>query len=315
MKERQMRERIFSDPGEAKKILNEYGENAPNWLYREEKFDLDRMAGLLKDNLIDPILLLHRLQMPDVVVGFDDAGNQNILAFYRKVPNAHGIPDEVIFNNVHYETTNGKVSWRYGKWSQYETLAHEMGHGLLNYISKIENRSIPAHGKEFCELLESWGLHPVPNIGAHYQVADSDKPFGILMRQLGIARPDDVPRGDTKPIKTDWFRPKKEKGRSSLTKWSCGCQNVRVGTKEFHACCTRCGNVFTRATESNTVYQSADLVPPNGKEPPKEETPEDNDIPYSDPEDETDQRDIDIALGKYENPWEYEPDDLYPGII
>ena len=24
---------------------------------------------------------------------------------------------------------------------------------------------------------------------------------------------------------------------------------------------------------------------------------------------------IDIALGKYENPWEYEPDDLYPGII
>ena len=34
------------------------------------------------------------------------------------------------------------------------------------------------------------------------------------------------------------------KGKSKLKKWTCGCQNVRVGTADFHAKCTRCGNDF-----------------------------------------------------------------------
>ena len=252
-----MNERIIGDPDRIKKALNEYGEHAPNWPYRDEKVDLDRMAGLLKKRLVDPVLRVHRLQMPDPVVGFDDAGNQNVLAYYRKVPNAHGIPDEIIFNTAHYEEKNGVLVWKYGKWSQYETEIHEMAHGLLNFIAKVENRSIPSHGKEFTELLESWGLHPVPGIGCHSQVADADKPFGIFMKELGVKRPKDVPRGDG-PIKTDWFRPKKEKGKSTLHKYQCpGCGlKVRVGVKDdpllIHA---ECGTLLINA-DSGDIYQS-----------------------------------------------------------
>ena len=41
------------------------------------------------------------------------------------------------------------------------------------------------------------------------------------MKELGIKRPKDVPRIDDP--KRDWFRPTKEKGKSTLHKNSCGC--------------------------------------------------------------------------------------------
>jgi predicted SprT family Zn-dependent metalloprotease len=34
--------------------------------------------------------------------------------------------------------------------------------------------------------------------------------------------------------------------KNKLARWSCGCQNVRVGTKQFQAICTKCGNAFER---------------------------------------------------------------------
>jgi hypothetical protein len=56
------------------------------------------------------------------------------------------------------------------------------------------------------------------------------------MGELGIARPDDVPRMDWmttggKRSKKDWFRPQPEKGKSTLHKWVCpDCgMAVRVG--------------------------------------------------------------------------------------
>jgi hypothetical protein len=57
-----------------------------------------------------------------------------------------------------------------------------------------------------------------------------------------LPEPKLTPKG--KPM--DWWSDpeKRRKGRSSLRKWSCGCQNARVGTREFHAQCLICGNVF-----------------------------------------------------------------------
>lgn len=251
-----MREILLPDPERAKKALSEYGENAVGWEYAEQKKLLDNMALIIKKELIHPLALLHRIDIPDVIVGFDDAGNRNILAYYNTVPNAHGMPDEVIMNTAHYEEKDGKMVWKYGLWSQLETLTHEMAHGLLTFVSRLENRKIPAHGDEFVKTCAKIGLKVVPNVGSHYQVADSDSPFGRLMKSMGISRPDDVPRAEGE--KTDWFRPSKEKGKSTLTKWECGCgQKARVGTKEFDATCNRCGTVFIRMDAVNqTIYKA-----------------------------------------------------------
>jgi len=52
------------------------------------------------------------------------------------------------------------------------------------------------------------------------------------MDELWIERPDDVPRDEG--VKRDWFRPEKERGRSTLHKWECpGCGlKVRIGIKD-----------------------------------------------------------------------------------
>jgi len=36
----------------------------------------------------------------------------------------------------------------------------------------------------------------------------------------------------------------KTKGKSKLKKWTCGCQIVRIGKREFCATCDICGNKF-----------------------------------------------------------------------
>ena len=112
------------------------------------------------------------------------------------------------------------------------------------------------HNKEFVAKCASLGLHIKPGEGWHLKLADG--PFEQLMNELGIEKPKERPKGD---LDKDWFKwlldfkGKKRKGRSTLSKWSCGCQNARIGTKEFHAVCTKeeCGNVFVRADKEN-VY-------------------------------------------------------------
>ena len=53
--------------------------------------------------------------------------------------------------------------------------------------------------------------------GAHSVVAEGV--FAQLMKELGIPRPEDVPRGEK--VKIDWFRPTRDAGKSSLNNWKC----------------------------------------------------------------------------------------------
>jgi hypothetical protein len=79
----------------------------------------------------------------------------------------------------------------------------------------------------------------------------------ILGEGYRISRPagvEDKPAGD-KMSWADWLivigGGEKPKGRSSLTKWECGCnppQRARIGKAEFYATCDICGLPFTRKT-------------------------------------------------------------------
>ena len=80
----------------------------------------------------------------------------------------------------------------------------------------------------------------------------ADGVFAQLMEELGIERPDDVPR--MKEMKIDWFKflsdldGKESKGRTALKKWCCPeCgMNVRMGIVgdpmlRHHTCETELG--------------------------------------------------------------------------
>lgn len=225
-------------------------EKATGWEFKDEAAYLYDKAILLRERLIDPIARIDRGQLPDPVIGFDNLRNYKVLAEYLIVRDAVGLTCRINFNSEHYIPKDGTQEWRWGRWAQLETLAHEYIHLWQQQVGS----GSPSHGKEFIDKCESIGLHPLPGVGCHIAVAD--EPFSILMRELGIERPNDVPTDDRK---TDWFWDgKKTKGRSTLSKWSCGCQNIRVGTKEFYGVCTKpeCGQVFVRMDAVNeTIYQ------------------------------------------------------------
>jgi len=95
----------------------------------------------------------------------------------------------------------------------------------------------------------------LPHIGCHIAVADGV--FAQLMAEMGIERPADVPREKEKKI--DWFKPEKEKGRSTLKKWECGCgQKIRVGKEDWPgAICKSCGTEYVnKADLSHVIYQA-----------------------------------------------------------
>ena len=122
-----------------------------------------------------------------------------------------------------------KKVWHYGKWAQLETLLHEQIHlWQQNFGEHPVKPGRVSHNKEFVAKCESLGLHPMPVVGCHMEVADGL--FAQLMGELGIPRPDDVPTY-SEEAKKDWFRPTPEKGRSSLSKWVCpDCGlSVRIG--------------------------------------------------------------------------------------
>jgi len=85
-------------------------------------------------------------------------------------------------------------------------------------------------------MCESLGLHLKLDEGFHTKLAD--EPFAVLMKELGVEQPEELP---TLPpeLNIDWFKwllkelGKEKKGISTLTKWTCPeCGlNARIGIK------------------------------------------------------------------------------------
>ena len=208
-----------------KPAIKKNAEVAHDWEYSEEAKYLYGMAVTFRDRFLDPILLTDRGRLPDPVISFDNLRNRKVLAGYSLHRNPQGLLDEITFNTEHYEKQEEKKVWRFGRWAQLETLLHEQIHlWQQNFGEDPVKPGRVYHNKEFVAKCESLGLHPMPIVGSHTQVADGV--FAQLMNELGIPRPENVPTIDWtkaggKPIKRDWFRPEKEKGTSTLHKWVC----------------------------------------------------------------------------------------------
>lgn len=237
----------------AKDIIKRNAENAHDWEWNELYVSVSNVTSRFRNEIIDPLESIDRLRMPEPVIAFEDSGNKEVLGTYTVGRNGLGIKDQITLNTVQFKTSEqGKKEFRYGVWSMFEVILHEQIHLYMHHLTEVDGKKRPAHGKEFTQKCESLGLHPVPNIGSHYQVANADSPFGRIMKELGIQRPADVPRSDDDPLpKRDYWRPTKESGRSSLELWICECtppQRARIGKDEFFATCNICQMPFRRRT-------------------------------------------------------------------
>jgi hypothetical protein len=239
-----MTERLIEFPDPQPEVRKN-AENAPDWEYRDEAKYLYEKAVILRERLIDPIARIDREQLPDPVIAFDNLRNYNTLAAYNLVRNPVGLKCEIIMNTQHYidaKTDEGKEIkvWEFGRWAQLETLAHEYLHLKQQTVGKdpvVIGKRHTYHNKEFIDMCEAIGLHPLLGHGAHTKIAT--EPFSLLMKELGISQPADIAKAppDLDSAWWDWlmkFWGKEKKGTSTLSKWVCpDCDfKVRVGVKD-----------------------------------------------------------------------------------
>lgn len=253
---------------QAKASVRYNAEQDTTWKHHDLARQLYGWTDTFRDRFLDPVAIPGRDKLPGPVIGFAPF-DYRILAYYRLGKNAHGLDDEIVLNEIHLNRP---------LWSILETVLHEQIHLWQQRFGK-DPATRNYHNKEFVEKCEQLGLHPRIGSGVHWKPADG--PFEILMKEHGIERPFEeffaiVDKGE----KRNWWEApgKERKGRSTLSKWSCGCQNVRVGTREFHAQCTKCENLFVKldgktyerehrqeeSTQGGTIYEAGDCSDKKG---------------------------------------------------
>lgn len=180
------------------------------WYPRLEEIKRRFFDGVLKPWDISPL--------PKLPIAIENMRNYRVLASYKLVPDGYGLNDKLTLNSDHFIIENNSWVWDYGgDWGLAETIVHEVAHGWHKHKGKTK----PSHNKEFTNKLLELGIH-CDEQGCHPQVAEENSPFGILMKEWGISRPE---MQDTKGEDWFWLWAEKEgkgrKGKSSLYNWVC----------------------------------------------------------------------------------------------
>ena len=225
-----MKERLdHSSPHEA---IRRHVEAAKDWEWHKIATELYRWSDRFSDRFFDR-------EMPDIVLSFERL-NVRILAGYTLKRNPQGLLYEITFNTRHLERP---------LWETLETLMHEYIHlWQQNYGQHPVSRNY--HNREFVGRCERIGLHPAIGSGVHLRPADGA--FAEFLKAYTVPEPPPLaePKFGPKGKPLDWWTTpedrRRRRGRSTLAKWSCGCQNARVGAKDFQARCLKCGRVFVR---------------------------------------------------------------------
>jgi hypothetical protein len=227
---------VAINPVDANPVIRKAAETNTKWDYSQECAKLYRRADEIMARFYHGIVVPAfpgKLPAPLIAVA---PLNIRTLAAYRIVPDEYGLPFKLTFNEAHFDENESKPVWKWGEWSQMETLVHELAHHWQQLRGKDPFKPGKiTHNKEFCKRLEQLDIHPTPGVGSHYAVADTDSPFGVLMREWGIERPNDVPREEIGPRDNWWsFGIEPTRGRSSLALWACAMcgLKVRVGIKD-----------------------------------------------------------------------------------
>jgi hypothetical protein len=156
-----------------------------------------------------------------------DTQSCRIMGTYRRGYNGIGTNHEITINTKFLPQPLGNT---------LETLLHEMLHLWQATHGKPGKNNY--HNKEYTNKCMELGITSTDK-GRSMGIIES-KAFISLLEKHNI-KTDDLLKynpENPEPIRV------KPKGTSKMKKWSCGCQNVRAGKKEFKAVCIICKNEF-----------------------------------------------------------------------
>jgi hypothetical protein len=142
--------------------------------------------------------------------------------------NAFGIKENINLNRAHLNRPF---------WEILATLLHEACHSWEHcYIKQGNKTKTWYHSKVFREKMLSFGI--LCNEKGHHK--EIGNPFVFHLKKHGVYFGSNTVVDGLIKISP---RPK-PKGKSKLSKWSCGCTNVRVAVKGFRAKCIKCDSTF-----------------------------------------------------------------------
>ncbi len=164
-------------------------------------------------------------KVPTPVLTFERTRVTN-LGYYRIGMNDFAVREQININRRYLDRPLSEI---------LETLVHEMVHSWEHNFSTSEKTVNWYHSVVFRRKMEEIGIK-TNNKGEHISIGP---PFTDLLIRHHVLQSDG---SDNIGIRT--IGKKKEKGRSKLKKWTCGCTNVRVAVPNFKAVCLRCGAEF-----------------------------------------------------------------------
>jgi len=160
----------------------------------------------------------------------------NTLGHYRIGRNDFAVKEQINLNRLYLTRPLHSV---------LSTLLHEMAHSWeFTYVPEEMRTKSWYHSKAFRDKMAEFGI--LTNTNGSHAGMDYNGTFVFILKQHGVSFAEfdisGLAKGNTViPIDS---APKK-KGKSKLKKWTCGCQIVRIGKREFYATCDICNNKFT----------------------------------------------------------------------
>ena len=158
----------------------------------------------------------------------------NTLGTHRIGKNEWRVRERINLNRVHLNRP---------LWSILATLLHEMLHlWEFRHVPEYKRTKSWYHSKAFRTKMEEFGILCNDN-GSHVGFDGKGK-FVLTLKQHAVAFTELPEMNFVKPGIFAIAPEPKVKGKSKLKKWTCGCQIVRIGKRDFRATCNICNNVF-----------------------------------------------------------------------
>ncbi|QJW94185.1 hypothetical protein [Frigoriglobus tundricola] len=175
------------------------------------------------------------LDIPRTPLRLEKDTRRNCFGYFRPGHNELGLKLEIALA-LDPHTDEAGLDWG----ELIGTLLHESGHLWQHLHGQQQSGTYGHHNKELRDRLRSCGL--LVDYRGHQTYAPSS-PFLDLLARYGVAPPRTMARPDGAPARKAGRSRKVQK----LRKWSCGCQNARVGTRQFVASCGVCDRRFLPA--------------------------------------------------------------------
>ena len=220
-------------------MLTEHQQNEAGWKFRG--------LALVLHEWWDYLTGWGKLDIPRVALRIEENLRRTCLGYFRPGHNEFGLRGEIAIGVLEHQTKESGQTPVLDLGEMIGTLLHEQLH-LYQALHGTPSRH-NHHNKEFRRARRpTWScrrLSWASGLRSERSIPGTPSHSGHSTPRLGVA-PAGQPAAARKSSTARVRKTPPKAGKSTLRKWTCGCQKRAMALVEFHARCLKCGNAFVR---------------------------------------------------------------------